>query len=229
MKTKADVSEVSEHSTVRLLEEIAGNLQPTGQQADDGGLRDRLAFYFLEWVRMFQHAPSAEQAFVGIVTNLQAQGILKGDDATFLFFRVCAEVSVEGYAKLKVTDPAAALIPMDALSKIITLLLKNYGDPNGTEVDESRIRYLNKILSIVVLVLVQSHEELQNEFDQRPFFRFFSSILNDLYSIEPSIHTAAYMGCLQAFRFVVSLCSSFSLGDLFWADGLELLSIVATR
>jgi CCR4-NOT transcription complex subunit 1 len=87
---------------------------------------------------------------------------------------------------------------MDALSKIFILLLKNYGDPNGAEVDESKIRYLNKILSIVVLVLVRSHEELGAEFDQRPFFRFFSSILNDLHSIEPSIRTA-YAGCLRAF------------------------------
>lgn len=165
-------------------------------------LRDRLAYYFLEWVRLFQQAPSAEQAFVSIVTNLQGQGILKGDEVTFLFFRVCAEVAVEGYAKLKVADPVAALIPMDALSKIFILLLKNYGDPNGAEVDESKIRYLNKILSIVVLVLVRSHEELGPEFDQRPFFRFFSSILNDLHSIEPHIRTA-YAGCLRAFRFVL--------------------------
>lgn len=150
---------------------------------------------------MFQQSPSAEQAFVSVVTNLQAQGILKGEEVTFLFFRVCAEVSVEGFNKLKEADAVAALIPMDALSKIFILLLKNYGDPKGAEVDESKIRYLNKILSIVVLVLVQSHEEFGHQFDQRPFFRFFSSILNDLHSIEPSIHSA-YIGCLRAFRYV---------------------------
>ena len=168
------------------------------QQAEtEAALRERLAYYFLEWVRMYQMSPSPEQAFVAIVTNLQAQGILKGEEVTFLFFRVCAETALEGYAKSKAADPVAALVPLDALSKLFVLLLKNYGDPTGAEADESKVRYLNKILSIVVLVLVQSHEQLGHEFDQRPFFRFFSSILNDLHHIEPSIPTA-YLGCLRA-------------------------------
>lgn len=200
-RSSADSSVFFSLSALRVLDELLAATQNGHQQQaeTDAALRERLAYYFLEWVRMYQLSPSAEQAFVAIVTNLQAQGILKGEEVTFLFFRVCAETAIEGYSKSKTSDPVGALVPLDALSKLFVLLLKNYGDPNGAEADESKVRYLNKILSIVVLVLVQSHEQLGHDFDQRPFFRFFSSILNDLHHIEPSIPTA-YLGCLRAFR-----------------------------
>lgn len=178
-----------------LLAGAQGLQQPTESEM---ALRERLTSYFLEWVRMYRQSPSPEQAFVSIVTHLQQQGILKGEEVTFLFFRICAETGVDEYNKAKLTDSPDCLVPLDALSKLFVLLLKNYGDPNGVDVDEAKVRYLNKILSIVVLVLVQAHEELGANFDQRPFFRFFSSILNDLHSIEASLHTA-YLGCLRAF------------------------------
>lgn len=52
--------------------------------------------------------------------------------------------------------------------------------------------YMTKVLSIVVLVLAQSHEELGPHFQQKPFYRFFSSLLSNLNQIEVHLGTAYY-------------------------------------
>lgn len=51
---------------------------------------------------------------------------------------------------------------------------------------------MTKVLSIVVLVLAQSHEELGPHFQQKPFYRFFSSLLSNLNQIEVHLGTAYY-------------------------------------
>ena len=52
--------------------------------------------------------------------------------------------------------------------------------------------YMTKVLSIVVLVLAQSHEELGPYFQQKPFYRFFSSLLSNLNQIEMHLGSAYY-------------------------------------
>ena len=52
--------------------------------------------------------------------------------------------------------------------------------------------YMTKVLSIVVLVLAQSHEELGPHFQQKPFYRFFSSLLSNLNQIEVHLGSAYY-------------------------------------
>lgn len=52
--------------------------------------------------------------------------------------------------------------------------------------------YMTKVLSIVVLVLAQSHEELGTHFQQKPFYRFFSTLLSNLNSIEVHLGSAYY-------------------------------------
>lgn len=51
---------------------------------------------------------------------------------------------------------------------------------------------MTKVLSIVVLVLAQSHEELGTHFQQKPFYRFFSSLLSNLNQIEVHLGAAYY-------------------------------------
>jgi CCR4-NOT transcription complex subunit 1 len=51
---------------------------------------------------------------------------------------------------------------------------------------------MTKVLSIVVLVLAQSHEELGTHFQQKPFYRFFSTLLSNLNQIEVHLGSAYY-------------------------------------
>ncbi|KAF8592215.1 hypothetical protein K439DRAFT_393789 [Ramaria rubella] len=57
------------------------------------------------------------------------------------------------------------------------MLIKYNGDVGtGANADQKKFRYLTKILSIIVLVLVHQHEERGVDFQQKPFFRFFFMI-----------------------------------------------------
>lgn len=180
---------------------------PVKPTVDDSAVREQLTYCFGEWVRLYQHSFSVEKSFVDFVVQLQNQGILKGEEISSLFFRVCAEVSVDSYIKHKAAGgtPATGIFqPVDAFAKLIVFMIKYHADPTGANNDKAKVHYMTKVLSIVVLVLAQSHEELGPHFQQKPFFRFFSSLLSNLHAIETHLGSAYYQ-ILVALRFVFSL------------------------
>ena len=190
----------STEATDKFLEELEGGQLKSKVDIGNTALREQLAYCFAEWVRLFQQSPNSEKSFIDFVTQLQTQGILKGEDISSMFFRVCTEVSVDSYIKQKAIGGSVAtgiFSPIDAFSKLVVLMIKYHADPTGANNEQAKVHYLTKILSIVVLVLAQSHEELGPHFQQKPFFRLFSSLLHDLHQTESSLG-AAYMQTLLA-------------------------------
>ncbi|WFD05251.1 CCR4-NOT core subunit cdc39 [Malassezia vespertilionis] len=163
-------------------------------------LREQLAYSFASWVRVYQQSPQPEKSFIEYVTQLQSQNVLKGEEISSLFFRVCAEVSADHYLKqhaLGGTLASGLFAPVDTLSKMVVYMIKYHADPLGADDEHAKVHYLTKILSIITLVLAQSHEDLGARFQQKPFFRLFSSLLHDLLAAEGSLH-GAYNGALLA-------------------------------
>nr|GAT52123.1 Not1-domain-containing protein [Mycena chlorophos] len=159
---------------------IAPPLKPETEQ-----LRERLYIWFQQWVNIFQRSPSPEKNFVPFITQLTKQGILKVEDVTSFFFRVCAEASVNSYVKCVANgDFDYAFQALDAMARLTVYLIKYHGDAAGVNNEQAKVHYLTKILSIFVLVLANMHEEQGPSFQQKPFFRFFSSLINDLMTLE---------------------------------------------
>lgn len=152
---------------------------------------------------MYHEAASSEKAFLTFIPQFTAQGILGEDSLTTLFFRVCTEASVATYhQRLATGDSGRAHQDIDAFSRLVVMLIKYNGDSGtGTNADQKKYRYLTKILSIVVLVLVHQHEEKGEDFQQKPFFRFFSSLLHDLSSVESSLHSTYLLLLLAIWYF----------------------------
>ncbi|KAB5596094.1 CCR4-NOT transcription complex subunit 1 [Ceratobasidium theobromae] len=162
-------------------------------------LSERLAVHFDDWVRIFQRSPSSEKAFANYVMQLTNEGILKGEDISSFFFRVCTETSVEQWTKYTAAgDYSSAYQPIDALSRLIVLMIKYNGDATDLP---AKVHYLTKILSIVVLVLAQAHEASIEFPQQKPFFRFFSSLLNDVSGLEAHF---------PLFPLLVAICDTFN-------------------
>lgn len=162
-------------------------------------LSERLAVHFDDWVRIFQRSSSSEKAFANYVMQLTNEGILKGEDISSFFFRICTETSVEQWSKYTAAgDYSSAYQPIDALSRLIVLMIKYNGD--ATDIP-AKVHYLTKILSIVVLVLAQAHEASTEFPQQKPFFRFFSSLLNDINGLESH---------LPFFPLLVAMCDTFN-------------------
>jgi CCR4-NOT transcription complex subunit 1 len=166
-------------------------------------LREKLFIWFQQWVNIFQRSHSPEKSFVPFINQLTKQGILKVEDVSSFFFRVCAESSVNSYVKHVTTgDYDYAFQALDAMSRLIVYIIKYHGDASGINNDQAKVHYLTKILSIFVLVLANLHEEQGPAFQQKPFFRFFSSLINDLHAIETQLGTA-YFQLLIAIRSVL--------------------------
>ncbi|CAG8484109.1 12575_t:CDS:10 [Ambispora gerdemannii] len=154
------------------------------------GMREQLSIVFAEWVRIYQHPTSNEKTFTNFIVQLQNQGILKGDEISSMFFRLCTEMSVDNYLKQKAavqTAPAVAFQAVDAFSKLIVLLVKYHSDPEGINNNVAKVNYLAKIISLIVLVIAQAHEQRRQQFNQKPFFRLFTSLLTDLNSYEQQL------------------------------------------
>lgn len=195
----------------RLLDDLAGVRRPSIKPELES-LREKLFIYFQQWVNVFQKSASPEKAFIPFITQLTKHGVLKVEDMSSLFFRVCAEGSVNSYLKCVAAGQfEQSFQALDAISRLVVYIIKYHGDASGVNNDQAKVHYFTKILSIFVLVLANMHEEQGSEFQQKPFFRFFSSLVNDLHHIEASLGTA-YFQLLVAIRFVQqTLCLHASL------------------
>ena len=200
-------------SVHRLLEELRGIRRPSDTVISDPvftrqpsvkpeneQVRERLVVWFQQWVNIYQRSHSPEKSFIPFINQLTKQGVLKMDDMSSFFFRVCAECSVDSYSKcIAAGEFTYAFQALDAMSRLIVYMIKYHGDPTGLNNDQAKVHYFTKILTILVLVLANMHEEQGVNFQQKPFFRFFSSLLNDLHSIESSLGPA-YFQLLVAVR-----------------------------
>ncbi|KAI0028354.1 Not1-domain-containing protein [Vararia minispora EC-137] len=210
--------------TLRLIEDLRGvqksaasdNLDErlnTGR-SEIAQLREKLLIWFQQWVSIFQRSPSPEKSFVPFITQLTKQGILKMDDVSSFFFRVSAEASVNSYLKaIAQGDLSYAYQALDALSRLIVYIIKYHGDASGVNNEQAKVHYLTKILSIFILVVANMHEEQGPSFQQKPFLRFFSSLINDLHDIEEHLGPA-YFYSLVAIRRVFVCIPSDTLSSL---------------
>ncbi|RKO82945.1 hypothetical protein BDK51DRAFT_15960, partial [Blyttiomyces helicus] len=184
---KASESAVTLLDTLRNQVPAISLKELTAKDGEPAGLRDQLATLFTDWVRMYHHPASNEKTHAAYITKLQQQGILKAEAISPLFFRVCTEISVDTYIKTKAAPGLPPNLPfqaVDAFARLIVLLVRYHTDPAGVDPNHARLNLTAKILSIIVLVLVHSHEQRRVHFNQRPFFRLFSTLLNDLHLAE---------------------------------------------
>ncbi|KAG0047310.1 hypothetical protein BGZ83_007625 [Gryganskiella cystojenkinii] len=168
------------------------------EAADNSLLKEQLAFIFAEWIRVYQLPTSNDKAYGAFINSIQQQGVLKGEEISSLFFRVCTEMSVESYLKYKATNTVAAYQGVDAFVKLIVTLVKHYSDPTGANHNAAKVTYLTTLLSIIVLVLAQAHEQRRGQFNQKPFLRLFSGLLTEMMTAYES-QPAMYLQILTAF------------------------------
>ncbi|KAH9811088.1 CCR4-Not complex component, Not1-domain-containing protein [Melampsora americana] len=154
---------------------------------EENEIREQLSFCFAEWIRLYSNSYSIEKPFIDFIGSLQAHGILKGEELSSAFFRICMELSLDSYIKSKANggQPNRGIFqPVDGFAKLISLMIKYHTDPTGEDIGKAKTHYMMKLLSIVLLVMSKFQKELGRHFQQKPFFRFFSSLLVHLNSLE---------------------------------------------
>lgn len=177
----------------------------------EANLKDQMALMFTDWVRLFHHPSCTDRAQLKHVNLLISHGILQSDDVACMFFRVCTIQGVEMYAKTQsgFGPPSYAFQGLDAYARLIVLLILQCNDSKNTVA--ARLNLSTKILSVLMLVLVHYHEmrardNEEAEFNQLPFFRLFSVLLNDLSSYQASLGPGVYAQMLSSIRFDHMIC-----------------------
>ncbi|KAI7854467.1 CCR4-Not complex component, Not1-domain-containing protein [Circinella umbellata] len=197
-------------SVLGLMEDIRGTVQHQGNKeisSEEASACDQLQYLFAEWVRLYQHPSTTDKAQTAFITQLSQQNVLKSEDMSSLFFRVCIEMSIDRVLKYKQIPgqtPGAAYQLIDAFSKMVVGLIKlpteNNNNNNGSSNNNNnatKVNQFSKVLSVIVLILAQHHEQNRRQFNQRPFLRLFTCLLSDLHSSEQQLQSI-YLPILTA-------------------------------
>ncbi|KAI9257630.1 CCR4-Not complex component, Not1-domain-containing protein [Sporodiniella umbellata] len=202
------------HRRSKLSNTPSANLQFYSRASQDVpdeemAIRDQMHVLFSEWIRLYQHPTSTDKMLKAFVTQLSQQNIFKMEDMTSLFYRTCIEASVEHVIKHRQmpSQPVGLVyLPIDALSKLIVSLMELPQPPaeksNTESADNIRVALLTKFLTHIISVMSKLHDQHQQQFDQRPFLRLFTSLLCELHSSEQvlqAVHMPIFNTLSQAF------------------------------
>jgi len=146
---------------------------------NDLELNEMYVKVFAEWV-VLNASPTTRRAHrLAFVQQMQTQGILGDDVISTAFYRVNLQMAIGSFYKFPPQTPPAELFRViDAYASLLVSVIEFNGDAEGST--QPRILYLSKLLSLILLVFMDMHEELAEQFQQRPFFRLFSVLLTYL-------------------------------------------------
>ncbi|KAL2868313.1 CCR4-NOT core subunit CDC39 [Aspergillus lucknowensis] len=141
--------------------------------------RDQMEYIFSEWIGIYKAPGAVDLTYHSFLNDLHQRQVLGNQEDSALFFRLSIDISVAMFEH-ESQNPSGSLeeafLYIDALAKLAVLLVKFQGEGTGP-VKTSKATYFDSILSVLVLVL-NHHQVMRGEaFNQRVFFRLFSSIL----------------------------------------------------
>ncbi|CAO2648002.1 Nn.00g089240.m01.CDS01 [Neocucurbitaria sp. VM-36] len=175
---------LAEDDTFELGKRVIANLQASPNDSSltppASGHKDQLEYVFDEWVHL-QHSEAPKKTVGAFIYQLHKQKVMETQETSIEFIRTCVDASVIAYERehslpYGTGNEDLATIKVDALGKLIVDLVLYQGEQGGA-VKETKARYLDQILVVVVLVLCNHHNTRGDAFNQKVFFRLFSTIL----------------------------------------------------
>ncbi|KAL4810425.1 CCR4-Not complex component, Not1-domain-containing protein [Aspergillus unguis] len=141
--------------------------------------RDQMEYIFTEWIGIYKAPGAVDRTYYAFLKDMHQRQVMANQEDSALFFRLSIDISVARFEH-ESQNPSGSLdeafLYIDALAKLVVLLVKFQGEGTGP-VKTSKSAYFNSILSVLLLVL-NHHQVMRGEaFNQRVFFRLFSSIL----------------------------------------------------
>ena len=161
--------------------------------------RDQMEYIFSEWIGLYKASGATDRTYHSFLQDMHNRQVMNTAEDSALFFRLSIDISVAMFEH-EYQNPNGSLdeafLYIDALAKLVVLLVKFQGE-NAGAVKASKPAYFGSILSSLVLVL-NHHQVMRGEaFNQRVFFRLFSSILCE-YSVAGLQHHDEHKGMIFA-------------------------------
>ncbi|OQD76059.1 hypothetical protein PENDEC_c005G02410 [Penicillium decumbens] len=162
--------------------------------------RDQMEYIFSEWIGIYKASGANDRTYLSFLQDMHNRQVMNTQEDSALFFRLSIDISVAMFEH-EYQNPTGgsldeAFLYIDALAKLIVFLVKFQGENVGA-VKASKSAYFSSILATLVLVL-NNHQVMRGEgFNQRVFFRLFSSILCE-YSMAGLQHNEEHQGMIFA-------------------------------
>jgi CCR4-NOT transcription complex subunit 1 len=175
---------LAEDPSFELGKRVIANLQASSSERSltppASGHKDQLEYVFDEWVHL-QMENMPKKTVGAFIYQLHQQKVLETQESSVAFIRTCIDASVIAYEQEHSSpygggNEDIATVKIDALGRLIVDLLVYQGEQEGAT-KKNKARYLDQMLVVVVLVLCNHHNTREDAFNQKVFFRLFSTIL----------------------------------------------------
>lgn len=166
----------------QLIEKLksSGLMQTPSRDGDDKfqAHKDQMGYVFEEWVNLSSTAGVTDNIINNFIEQLHNKQIVTDQENTCLFFRICIDASVDRFEHHFQNNGLAndAYLPIDALAKLVVRLVKQTGERPG-EVQREKVAYFEALMSLILLVLNHHHVMRGEGFNQKVFFRLFSTMI----------------------------------------------------
>lgn len=139
--------------------------------------QSQLRYIFEEWRTLCDDPNPSERLLNAFISQLHHKQLLNSQEDMAHFLRLCIDSSVEHYEQEELGgQPSEGYFLVDCLAKLLVFLVLNQGEADGA-VKANKAVYMDSILSIIVLILNNHYVMRGEQFNQRVFFRLFSSIM----------------------------------------------------
>lgn len=136
----------------------------------------QMGYIFAEWIKLLAHGDNNETLQSQFVESLLSHEILTDPDYFEVFFKAATEISVTSFAtehEVRTRTQRETYLAVDALAILIVKIILSFDKEHSFEA----IEYLKNIIGIVILVLTNDHETFKGSWNERAYFRIFSSLL----------------------------------------------------
>lgn len=143
-------------------------------------LKEYIAYMFSEWTKIYKFSGESKLQ-LAFMSQLVDSGIFNTPDLFAQFFTVATEVCVDAFVKETDNLKRASIdsyTAVDSLAKLVIILLSIQSDE--TEDNKKRIEFFTRFCSVFILAFSNDHEINKASFNERPYFRFFSTLLSEL-------------------------------------------------
>jgi CCR4-NOT transcription complex subunit 1 len=140
-------------------------------------IKDYMAYMFAEWVKLYKFSGDSKLQ-IAFISQLVDVGIINKPELFTQFFTVAVEVSVAAFIKENDNFKKSSIesyTAVDALAKLIIVLIAIQSGDNS-----NRVKFLSQFCSVLILSFANDHEVNRGNFNERPYFRFFSTLLCEL-------------------------------------------------
>lgn len=135
----------------------------------------QMGYVFSEWVKLLGHGEDVTTLQDAFIDGLFQNGILTEPEKFELFFKSAIEISTTAFAtehEIRSRTQRETYLAVDCLALLIVRIILRFSKNHATDA----IEYLKNVLSIVLVVMANEHEVSKATWNERAYFKLFSSI-----------------------------------------------------